>query len=284
MPFKHLLVIAALGLASWVPLPGCAQPAPATSAATPLAAHVPHLAQPSTGLYTGGQPDDGAWERLKAQGVTMVVNLRSDEEMHGSDEAERVGAAGMTYVHLPVAGAADVDAAHAARLHRILANASGKVLVHCASGNRVGALLAIDAAARRGLDVGAALAYGRSAGLTSLEPRVREVLATLPAADENGVTGMKTCTVHYFRAFVGPTGIHADWPVLPELPARFKDRAGLPLSDTGRVADGYRHTLYVDQAAGKAYVVQQGGIAGRTTVYGPLPVPPCNGDGSSAGE
>ncbi|MNN82154.1 hypothetical protein D3C81_1990580 [compost metagenome] len=46
------------------------------------------------------------------------------------------------------------------------------MLLHCASGNRVGALLAL-LAHERGLDEEAAIAEGRAAGLGSLEPTVR---------------------------------------------------------------------------------------------------------------
>lgn len=160
-------------------LAGCA--GRSTLVEPPLAQHVPNLAMPAAGLYTGGQPDAQAWPALAAAGVTTVVNLRSADEMQGDDEADAVRALGMHYVSIPVAGAADVDTAHAARLHRALAAAPGKVLVHCASGNRVGALLAIDAARANDGDVERAIAYGRAAGLTSLEPRVREVLAAPPA-------------------------------------------------------------------------------------------------------
>ena len=49
------------------------------------------------------------------------------------------------------------------------------MLVHCASGNRVGALIALSAA-DEGVPVEEALARGRAAGMTSTEARVRELL------------------------------------------------------------------------------------------------------------
>ena len=48
-----------------------------------------------------------------------------------------------------------------------------------------------------------------------------------------------------------------------------------PLSDTGQVADGYAHFLHIDERARAVYVIEQGGFAGTTKVYGPLPLPRC---------
>jgi hypothetical protein len=55
------------------------------------------------------------------------------------------------------------------------------VLLHCASANRVGALLALREAWHRGAEPQAALAVGIEAGLTGLEPATREKLG-LPQA------------------------------------------------------------------------------------------------------
>lgn len=183
MMFKKLVIVVVLCFSPLAVAQGLVDPPPASGASVELARHVPHLAEPADGLVTSGQPDKEAWELLAAQGVTTVINLRSDEEMRGSDEAGQVAAASMHYVHIPVAGGGDVNRANAARLHEAVASAPGKVLVHCASGNRVGALLAIDASDRRQLDVDQAVAYGKSAGLTGLEPRVREVLTTSSPED-----------------------------------------------------------------------------------------------------
>ena len=66
---------------------------------------------------------------------------------------------------------------NAANLDQILSDYDGPVLVHCGSGNRVGALLALRQSLL-GADDEDALAYGKSAGLTGLEPVVRARLAT----------------------------------------------------------------------------------------------------------
>lgn len=157
------------------PSPAPAQAAVPASAATP-AQPASKWHQPRPRLFTGGQPAPADWAALKALGVTMVVNLRPDAEMAGRNEAAEVAAAGMAYIGIPVAGAKAVDADNARRLWTLLKASDGPVFVHCASGNRVGALLAISAAHSGGMAPDAALEFGRAAGLTSLEPVVRERL------------------------------------------------------------------------------------------------------------
>ncbi len=137
--------------------------------------NVPGLQSPRPDLLTGGQPEAGAWAGLAAHGVTTVINLRPDKELAGRDEAGEVAAAGMRYHQIPVDGAAGLSLDKARELRSLLQDAKGPVLVHCASGNRVGALIALSAA-DEGVPVEEALARGRAAGMTSTEARVRELL------------------------------------------------------------------------------------------------------------
>jgi uncharacterized protein (TIGR01244 family) len=143
---------------------------------------VPNRHQSNERLVTAGQPEAGAWTQLAAEGVTTVINLRPDSELPGRNEAAEVAQAGMAYTQIPVAGAAGITGENAEALWSAIAQAPGKVLVHCASGNRVGALLALGAAQRGGMDPQQALQFGKDAGLAGAEPRVRELLG-LPPAD-----------------------------------------------------------------------------------------------------
>lgn len=133
--------------------------------------------QPRPGLHTGGQPTLEELQRLKDDGVRTVIDLRGPQEDRGYDEAREVEALGMSYIALPISGKEDISAANAQALHALLQGREGGVLLHCASGNRVGALLALGAAQLDGLPTDEALALGRSAGLKSLEPVVVEQLA-----------------------------------------------------------------------------------------------------------
>lgn len=139
-----------------------------------LAAEIPYLASPQANLYTAGQPTNAAWELLAEEGVTTVINLRSDAEMQGSLEPQLVEQNGMQYIHIPVAGAVDISFEKAQALQQALAEAKGKVLVHCASSNRVGALLALGASENS--SIAEAIAAGQEAGLASLQPVVEQVL------------------------------------------------------------------------------------------------------------
>ena len=98
-----------------------------------------------------------------------------------------------------------------------------------------------------------------------------------PATAGAQPSSVVACTAQRLRPFVGPTGIHQSWPTTDELPPDVANGAGLLLSDVGMVADGYSHSLVVDSSSHAAYVVQQGGIAGFRTIYGPLPVAACAG-------
>lgn len=164
-------------------LPARAAEPPVPPSIAPETAVTPSLArQPLPRVYSAGQPEPGEWAAIAAQGVTTVVDLRPDAERPGRDEAAEVRAAGLDYRQVPVAGPQGLtpDAAHA--LWQAIEAAPGKVLVHCASGNRAGALLAIAAAREGGMAPEQALAVGREGGMTGTEARVREVLG-LPAAD-----------------------------------------------------------------------------------------------------
>ena len=145
-----------------------------------LSTVVPGVKYPRSDLITGGQPTSDAWPLLKAQGVSLVVNLRPSSELAGRDEAAEAAAHGLAYRQIEIAGAADINAAHADELWKLLGRSQGTSLVHCASGNRAGALLALGAWRQGGMTPQQALDFGKSAGLGSLEPKVRELLGLPP--------------------------------------------------------------------------------------------------------
>ncbi len=134
------------------------------------------FAQPRPGLYTGGQPDAAQLRQAAASGIRTVIDLRQPGEDRGFDETAVADELGLRYLRLPIAGAAGLTVANAGTLERLLAQAEGPVLLHCASGNRAGALLALINARGEGASVDQALELGRRAGMTSLEPVVRALL------------------------------------------------------------------------------------------------------------
>ena len=144
--------------------------------AASFAATAHDFVQPRPGLHTGGQPSRDDLARLQAEGVRTVIDLRAPQEDRGYDQAAEVRRLGMDYIALPIAGKDDITPANAAALHALLKERDGEVLLHCASGNRVGALLALARARVDGASGEDALQFGRAAGLGSLEPVVHREL------------------------------------------------------------------------------------------------------------
>jgi protein tyrosine phosphatase (PTP) superfamily phosphohydrolase (DUF442 family) len=120
------------------------------------------------GLYSSGQPTTRHLDALAATGVRTVINLRTADEAAGFDEAEIAQGLGMAYVAIPIAGPSCLTRENA----RLLAQA----LTAAASGNRVGAMLALVSAWEGNTPAPDALRIGASAGLTTLEPVVSRLL------------------------------------------------------------------------------------------------------------
>lgn len=132
-----------------------------------------HVA-PVDGISAAGQPDAAALKVFADNGYVAVIDLRTPGESRGLDEPAVVEELGMDYVALPT-GADDITFERAQKLEDILVRYDQPVLVHCGSGNRVGALLALQAY-RETHDAEAALEKGRRAGLTRLDSKVRKVM------------------------------------------------------------------------------------------------------------
>ena len=139
-------------------------------------AEILNLTVPEANALASGQPTEEQLRVLAASGVKHIVNLRGADEQDW-DEAAVVESLGMQYHSIPVVGAEGLSNENAQSLSRLLAEISGEpVLVHCASGNRVGALVAINANQQQGMDIESAITEGKRWGLNQIEPRVREVL------------------------------------------------------------------------------------------------------------
>ena len=135
---------------------------------------LPNAKQPEEGLLLGGQPTLEQLEQAREAGYTTVINMRGLDEPGVS--REEVEALGMTYVAIPVVGEAGISEETAFALDSALEEADGPVIVHCGSGNRVGAIFALRAHYVDGLTADEALTLGLDYGLTRLEPVVREKL------------------------------------------------------------------------------------------------------------
>lgn len=129
---------------------------------------LPNLTRPEKNLMSCGQPSRDALEALGRSGCRVIVNLCPPAECSDFDEAGCARELGMTYFNIPVAGPGDLNSTAVEALDCILKEADGHpVLIHCASGNRVGALLALHAYRKRGMDPEQAIAYGEKSGLAA---------------------------------------------------------------------------------------------------------------------
>lgn len=164
MRLPVLLIAASLALGACASRPRPAPPAVA-------------IAAPAPGIYTAGRLKPTDIAGLKAAGVRSVIDLSLDDETPDFDEAAAVQAAGLRYANLPVHGADGLTRDRVVAFDRLLRDAKAPVLVHCASGNRVGAMAALRAAWLQGAGVDAAIDEGRRWGLKGLEPEVRHRLA-----------------------------------------------------------------------------------------------------------
>jgi uncharacterized protein (TIGR01244 family) len=136
---------------------------------------LPNRKDPIPGITTAGQPSADQLAGVAKSGIKTVIDLRGLAEDRGMDERAAVEKLGMSYVTLPVEGGTGVTFANATALDKLLGSAKGPVLVHCATGNRAGALLALRAKLK-GADNDAALALGIASGLTGLKPAVEKKL------------------------------------------------------------------------------------------------------------
>lgn len=138
---------------------------------------LPNLTFPAPHRVASGHLQASDMAALKRAGIREVIDLSVDRETPHFDEAAAVQAAGIGYHNLPIHGAQDLTRANVRQFDQLLLDAGTKsTLVHCASSNRVGAMIALRAALIHGKSTEAALAEGRHWGLKSLQPAVRERL------------------------------------------------------------------------------------------------------------
>jgi uncharacterized protein (TIGR01244 family) len=120
--------------------------------------------------------------KLRPAGITTIIDLRPDQETPDLDEKAVAEQTGLKYRNLPIASPADLTLENVQKFDQLLKNsAQENVLMHCASGNRVGAMMALRARWLQGKSEEEALAIGKSAGLTGMTDAVKERLAAPPA-------------------------------------------------------------------------------------------------------
>ena len=130
---------------------------------------VPNACPLLPGVVTGGQPSAAHLTSFLNAGGRVVLDLRDAMEPRPLDEAATVASLGMEYVNVPV-GPHSLTDATLDRVRQVLHDAGdGLVLVHCASGNRVGAALLPFLMLDHGFEEEDAVAQAMRVGLRSAE-------------------------------------------------------------------------------------------------------------------
>ena len=133
--------------------------------------------QPVDGITAAGQPDMAALKVFAESGYVAIVDMRGPDEDRGiDDEKGVVEGLGLEYVAFPITSEDELSFDRARELDELIQTYDGPVLVHCASSNRVGAMLALRHSLNGASDE-EALQHGREGGLTRLEPVVVKRLA-----------------------------------------------------------------------------------------------------------
>jgi uncharacterized protein (TIGR01244 family) len=127
---------------------------------------------PQSGFVSSGQPSEAVLKNFADAGYGTIIDLRMPDEDRGMDEQAVVESLGMTYVTMLIGGADDISFENAAVLDDIMSGLDQPALVHCASGNRVGAMIALRSKAN-GASNEEALAAGKAAGATRMEEVIR---------------------------------------------------------------------------------------------------------------
>ncbi|TRW48883.1 hypothetical protein FM042_07830 [Aliidiomarina halalkaliphila] len=138
-------------------------------------ADVFNIQRPTAEHFTGGQPTREQLAAFAELGVKNVVNLRPPSETEDFNPAAWATEETMAYFHIPIAGGADLTPHYVGIFHEVMNRIEGESsLLHCASANRVGAMVALRAHWHQGVELEEAIALGKAYGLTSLERHVRE--------------------------------------------------------------------------------------------------------------
>jgi protein tyrosine phosphatase (PTP) superfamily phosphohydrolase (DUF442 family) len=119
-------------------------------------------------IATAGQPTAAGLKALAEKGFKTVVNLRTPDENGSLPKEEQLARdLGLRYFNIPVAGKAPEEKQAAEFLRLMDELKDERVVVHCATANRVGAFIMIERVMRAGWAVDRAEEEAGKIGLRS---------------------------------------------------------------------------------------------------------------------
>lgn len=126
----------------------------------------------------GGTPSPNEYRLASSHNFKTVINLRGENEMDLTEHRRLAQSAGLTYVHFPVDSNEAYSKQNIEAFAKTIDEAQkrGPVILHCGSGNRVGAMLALRGHWLQNLSAADALQLGKDAGMTSLAGKISELL------------------------------------------------------------------------------------------------------------
>lgn len=126
-------------------------------------------------FYIGPQPLDADLDRLAAEGVKTVIDLREPSETR-TPNAELVRRHRLGYVNIPVS-VPTVSEREVGAFREAIAREPGPYFVHCATGTRAAAFCLIAHAERMGWDAASALSQWEKNGISlHSAPRLRALV------------------------------------------------------------------------------------------------------------
>jgi uncharacterized protein (TIGR01244 family) len=135
-------------------------------------------------MYLASQPAEADFKQLKQSGVKTVINLRPQSEQKEFDEHKLATELGLAYVNIPIGKPDELTDAVFAQARKELQQAQKPLLLHCHSGNRVGAIWLAHRVLDDGIAWEPALAEAKEVGLKApaLESKARDYVEREQAA------------------------------------------------------------------------------------------------------
>lgn len=127
-------------------------------------------------LTVGPQPSLEEIQNLPDEGYRSVVNFRTDgedEQPSASEEQAKVDAAGMKYLHVPVA-MDSMDEGKVDAFRDQYKQLPTPVFAHCKSGKRAGAMMMMHTAVEQGMSGDQALDQARQMGFECDQPELEQ--------------------------------------------------------------------------------------------------------------
>jgi uncharacterized protein (TIGR01244 family) len=126
---------------------------------------------------TGGQPNMQQLEKLKAEGITTIINLRTAEEYNVAQEEAKAKELGLKYFNIPVVYTAPKEE-QATEFLKIMSDTKNRpVFIHCTAAIRVGAFWLIKRVIQDGWAFEAAEQEAQKVGLRNA-PHLTEFAKT----------------------------------------------------------------------------------------------------------